>query len=233
MWVLCKRLRLPARTMALEVLPKVVIAYKVYVKQPPFLKFMRLKSEAELKTMLNDGSISESAAKQLRVQFASIGTIKAVSQTAQRPRKPKPRLTATQSEGEAVLALALRSQFRHWHDGGEFVEELVVYPGETKIRVDFALPRWQVYIEVEGWTHHGRSIEDHHADRDRLNFLSSRNWHRFAVTHAQATKSAMKLVEQVDRCLRLRTALARDAICVSCRELPSGQHWHELSYKQR
>lgn len=190
---------------------------------------MRLKSQAELQTMLNKGSISESAAKQVRRQFSTVNAKQPVRRASGQTQKRKFPIAPLQSEGEAVLGIALRAHFGHWHDGGEVVEELVVFPSETQIRVDYALPRWQVYIEIEGWTHHGRSIDDHHADRDRLNFLASRNWHRFAVTHWQATKAAMTLVEKVEACLSLREEIAREHCVITCRDLLSGQHWHDLT----
>ena|SRR5690554_6119277 len=130
-----------------------------------------------------------------------------------------------ESAGEAHVRIALLSAFGDWHRGGEVVQELMPFP-ERNYRCDFSLPRYRVYVEVDGWQHHGKTLDDHHSDRERALFFSARDWLPFRVSHAQAQSLAAELVDAIRTAMALRIPYARDQIRIETAS--RSKRWHRL-----
>lgn len=101
--------------------------------------------------------------------------------------------------------------FGDWFAGGEVVAELIPFP-DRQYRVDFALPRWRVYVEVDGWQFHGANLDDHHADRERALLFSRHDWLPFRLSHQQAIKQTPVLVDAIRDAIKIRQAMPREMI---------------------
>jgi very-short-patch-repair endonuclease len=97
---------------------------------------------------------------------------------------------------------------------------------ERNYRCDFSLPRYRVYVEVDGWQHHGKTLDDHHSDRERAVFFSARDWLPFRVSHAQAQSLAAELVDAIRTAMALRIPYARDQIRIETAS--RSKRWHRL-----
>lgn len=144
--------------------------------------------------------------------------------TVKRPPSPiekAKKQVSVESEGEAWVRIALVSAFGDWFQGGELVSELLPFK-QRKFRADFSLPRYGIYVEVDGWAHHGKSLNDHHDDRLRGLYFSSFCWLPFRVSHAQAKNNSAELVDAIKRAMSLRDPLPRDALTIIRKSYPSG-----------
>lgn len=170
------------------------------------------------------GGLSDWAVRQIHSQLDASGgapVSKPKHKTASRQRQ-----VVGESPGEASLRLALLAEFGDFHQGGEVVQELIPFP-ERGFRADFALPRYRIYIEVLGWTLHGRHKDDHLSDCARALFFSARNWLPFHVSHAMATKSPGEVVDAIAAVLPCRVACPRDDVVLDARPHKHGV-WYRL-----
>lgn len=181
-------------------------------------KTMRVTSKTFLNQLQTEKRVSSSVAAQLSSAFDSMQK-EGPSRKGRKPKQSGGRALVAQgrpseSKGEAAVRLALLAAFGSWHDGGEVIQELMPFP-DRRYRADFALPRFNITCEVEGWTHHGRSLDDHHSDRLRSMFFAKHNWLVFNLSHGQALKEAGYLVDSIAHAMSLRTPIDRDQISVS------------------
>ena len=188
---------------------------------------MRIRNKAHLRRLHKDQRLSGTALKQIERSLASSHESDTTTErTPERQRQTKPvHPTSTpNSPGELSVARALEAAFGRWEKGGELVQELVVAP-PRRYRVDFALPRWRLYVEVLGWRNHGFELNDHHRDCQRLLFLSARDWLPFHVTHAQALHETHQLIEALEAARQWRNAIPRQAITLRRRQTAKSQWW--------
>ena len=129
------------------------------------------------------------------------------------PIKQATKTVAVESEGEAYVRIALVGAFGDWRRGGEVVSELMPF-SDRNFRCDFALPRYRIYVEVDGWRHHGMALDDHHSDRERGLYFSARDWLPFRVSHSQAKTITGELVDAISAAVALRCPLERDLITI-------------------
>ena len=144
---------------------------------------------------------------------------------AQKPGTP--RHLKGESPGEASVRMALYAAFGDWQRGGEVVPELMPFK-TRRFRADFALPRYKLAIEVDGWSHHGEHKDDHHRDRERGLFFSSHDWLPFRVSHGQAINSPGMLVDAIASAMTYRQPLAREVIEIVPVEHKNGV-WYRLN----
>ena len=193
---------------------------------------MRITSQATLDALTRDQKMSASAAHQIKKALEEAEN-KAKQKSSSASAEKNNRRTASavttdkgESKGEAAVRMALLSAFGDWHKGqGEVVQELM--PFQTRrFRADFALPRYKVTVEVQGWSHHGRSLSDHHGDRERDMFFAKHNWLAFNISHGQALKQTNELIDAVAHVMTLREAIDRSAV-----ELESVPHKHGIWWR--
>lgn len=183
---------------------------------------MRITNVAELKKLVSDGRLGAGASAQIKnalTEAEAQAKKKAVAQ------KPARKASGGQSVGEAAVAVALRHTFGDWFDGGEVVPEFKPF-ANAGYRADFALPRYRISVEIEGWQHHGRSLDDHHADRKRGMYFARYNWLVFRISHRQAIKETGDLLDAIAGAMSLREPCDRQLLSIGKKELPSGIHTH-------
>lgn len=151
------------------------------------------------------------AQKQLKQALADLSSGQRIA--APCPIKKASKAVAVESEGEAYVRIALVGAFGDWYRGGEVVSELIPFT-DRNFRCDFALPRYRIYVEVDGWQHHGKSLDDHHSDRERGLYFSARDWLPFRVSHSQAKAITGELVDAITTAMALRDPLERDLITI-------------------
>ncbi|TBW57376.1 hypothetical protein EZI54_06885 [Marinobacter halodurans] len=180
---------------------------------------MRITSKKQLNEMVIAGRVGKGMAQQIE---AEIDKSSKVSPPASKvARKAASTLPAERSPGELALRPLLADRFGWWHQGGELVEELEPF-SDRKFRVDFALPRWQIYIEVDGWSHHGVHLDSHHRDRARGLYFSARNWLPFRVSYQQAINEGFQLIDCLVEAMEIRTPVSAGAIRVDVTDTPTG-----------
>lgn len=175
---------------------------------------MRISSEAELKKLVAEGRLGAGASKQIQQALTQPTT-----SPKRKPASSKPR--GGPSKGEAVVGIALRNAFGDWFSGGEVVTEFIPF-AKRNYRADFALPRWKIVVEIDGWQFHGRNLDDHHADRERSMYFSRYNWLPFRVSHQQAVKTPGDLVDAITHVMTLRQPCERDTLDIERQPVPSG-----------
>ncbi|KKN85048.1 hypothetical protein LCGC14_0282170 [marine sediment metagenome] len=163
---------------------------------------MRL-SNADVDKLLSENKLNPSIARQIK-QAQTVG-----KEHSKKVIKKLP--VPTESKGEATVRIALMQAFGDWFDGGEIVCEYIPFESR-RYRADFALPRYRIYIEVDGWSHHGAHLDAHHSDRERGLFFSQHDWLPFRVSHKQATQSPSMLTDALAGALQLRTPLDRESL---------------------
>lgn len=164
----------------------------------------------------DDSGMANWASEQIR---------KALEETqGSKPRaKPKgsSRTVVGESKGEFSIRLALSSEFGWWDDGGELVQELMPFTGR-RFRCDFALPRWRLSIECDGFTHHSKFLSDHHRDRVRGLYFSARDWLVFRVSHGMAINDPASLIDALRDATKIRVPVSRSAIQLKRRDYKTG-----------
>lgn len=131
-----------------------------------------------------------------------------------------------ESKGEAAVRIALTAAFGQWFDGGEVLQECLPF-STRQYRTDFALPRYRIAVEVDGWQHHGKSLDDHHKDRERARFFARNGWLMFPVSHGQATKESGELVGCLADALKIVQPIPRSAIDIETIHRVAG-NWHRI-----
>lgn len=129
--------------------------------------------------------------------------------------KPKPKGSSKrvhgESPGERSVRLVLMDAFGLWEQGGEVVPELKPFK-ERQFRCDFALPRWRCAVEVDGWSHHSKFLDDHHSDRKRGLYFAARDWLLFRLSHGMSVNEPGEVVDALRQVMELRTPVDRDTI---------------------
>lgn len=125
-------------------------------------------------------------------------------------RKAK-KAVSVESQGEAYVRIALIAAFGSWEAGGEVVAELIPF-SDRNYRTDFALPRFRVAVEVDGWSHHGRFLDDHNSDRERGLHFARHDWLVIRVGHGQAKTLAGELVECISDVMKIREPVSRESV---------------------
>ena len=196
---------------------------------------MRVSSPKDVQKLRKSGAdqkggagLSNWAANQIEAALATEGKKSAAGtdkKTAKATGKGKTKVLSGESPGEASVRLALMAAFGDWQRGGEVVAELMPFR-TRRFRCDFALPRWRYYIEVDGWSHHGEFLEDHHSDRERGLFFSSHDWLPFRVSHDQAINNPGMLVDAIAAAMQFRNPISRESL-----ELETIPHKHGVWYR--
>jgi len=188
---------------------------------------LRFKSEKELSQQSESGQMSQAVIRQLRAALQADVDQSVPGQKAPKPKSQGRANVPGESKGEASVRLALTAAFGSWERGGEVLAEC--RPFQTRqFRADFTLPRWRISAEIDGWRHHGRSLSDHHSDRERAIFFASHDWLVFPVSHAQALKETPLLVDAISRAMSLRTPTPRELIQIT--DIPHKHGvWHQMT----
>lgn len=175
---------------------------------------MRLTS-IEVDRLLADKKINPDIARQVKAAEleAKSSAQRRTSTKSKSNNTTKIPKTSSESQGEASLRIALIHAFGDWFAGGEVVSELVPFT-DRNYRADFALPRYRIYVEVDGWSHHGKHLNSHHEDRERGLFFSQYDWLPFRASHKQATENPMMVVDAIARVLTMREGCERSAVAI-------------------
>ncbi|MGX1201072.1 hypothetical protein [Marinobacter sp. MBR-105] len=193
---------------------------------------MHIKNQAQLKQLQKQQSISPRVSAQLEHALES-------AQKQARTKKHKGAPAARQlasvvrqlgSEGEEALNVALLREFGCWKQGGELVRELMPF-SENRYRADLCFPRYLISVEIQGWTHHGKSLDDHHDDRIREMYFAARNWLVINVSHGQALNQQAMIIDTIRQAMTRRVPLHRDMLIIT--EHPTPQNlWHRLTFNE-
>lgn len=201
---------------------------------------MRIANERELKRLCDSGRLGQSAKDQIQAELSQCSAVSAGKAKAKAHplpggdnKRPKAKTQIDQDRSPAELALrpVLADAFGWWQEGGELVEELEPF-SDRQVRVDFALPRWQIYIEVDGWKHHGAFLEAHHDDRERGVLFSARNWLPFRVSYHQAVKDGGWLVESIREAMTIRAPWEEGVMTVAFRQTAKSGQWCRLQWRR-
>jgi len=196
---------------------------------------MRISNSADLRRFkksnadLQGGSgMSFWATQQIETAIQA-GQVKAAKKLGGRGKSKAPakaKVVSGESPGEASVRMALFAAFGDWFKGGEVVPELRPFQAR-KFRADFAVVRFRLSIEIDGWCFHGRMLEDHESDRERGLFFSSHDWLAFRVSHGQAINNPGMLIDAIDAAMKLRQPVPREDIVLSPIEHKHGV-WYQL-----
>lgn len=170
-------------------------------------------------------SMSASVARQIEQALQSQDSICGAEAALKKSKKPAQ--VVGESQGEASVRLALMAAFGDWHQGGEVVQECMPFV-TRRYRTDFALPRIRAYVEVDGWSFHGRTKSAHHKDRERSRFFARHNWIGFQVSHGQALNDTPDLIDAIAELMTHRTPVPRDWIRLEKRDHKHGVWWQLL-----
>jgi hypothetical protein len=168
---------------------------------------LRLKP-GDLERLVGERQINPSIAAQIRAAEAEIKAGPKAIKPALQQKKQAEAKVSSESKGEASVRVALIHAFGDWFAGGEVVAEFRPFLSR-EFRADFALPRYRIYVEIDGWEHHGKSLDAHHDDRERGLFFSQYDWLPFRVSHKQATKEPTMLVDAITKAMAVRSASDR------------------------
>lgn len=194
---------------------------------------MRVNNKQALKRMVKDGALGERAARQIGYELEGITSeSKKGSQWASgNKRSAHAGVLKQRSPAESALEKVLVAEFGWWNEGGELVAEL--HPFEDRqVRVDFAIPRWRIYLECDGWTHHGAFLAAHHNDRARGMLFSARDWLPFRVSYKQAVEEGDWIVQHVREAMENRVPAGKGEIHIESKQMPSGGCWSWIIHSQ-
>jgi len=195
---------------------------------------VRIGSISDLDRLKRDKKLSPRVAAQLEAELNKLPKTAKRSAAKGASAGPKGKgatskavnKSAGESKGEASVRLALIGRFGEFLEGGEVVQELIPFEGR-RFRADFALPRYSISVEVEGWSHHGAFLNDHHRDRERSMYFARHNWLTFQLSHGQALKQTGELIDGIEQAMLLRIAEPRDATCLVAVPHKNGT-WYKL-----
>lgn len=144
---------------------------------------------------------------------AQIKAAQAQLQADQKKRRGQCIPKSAESKGEASVRVALVHAFGDWFSGGEVVSELELF-AKRAFRADFALPRYRAVVEVDGWSHHGRTLSAHHSDRLRGIYFAQFGWVCFRVSHKQAVSDTPLLIDAIQTYINRTEPTSRESISV-------------------
>jgi len=110
-------------------------------------------------------------------------------------------LPKAENEYEERLNIILRDAYGMAVDGGEVFRELLIIPGRN-YRVDFALPKYQISVELDGYKDHS-SVSGFFRDYDKDMLLLNAHWHPIRVSTKQL-KDPGALIEVINKTIELR-----------------------------
>lgn len=177
---------------------------------------VKIRNRHQLEQMARQGRLSSHSTAALRAAFSQ--------SSASRHSRKAPPAKKPRSPGEEAVAQVLFARFGCWEDGGEVVRELVPDP-RRRYRLDFALPRWRMAVEIEGWRNHGYDLAAHHRDCQRTLFLSARDWLPFRLSHAQALGEGADVLEALEQAMALRAPTPREQLHLEKRESNKSTWW--------
>lgn len=193
---------------------------------------MHIRSLRELERAKTDSSMSSSVLSQIETALKAARGRKTKSSKSKKLAPAQAQLQQVVSElgsaGEEALGTVLMQEFGQWSAGGEVVRELMPFT-ENRYRADYCLPRFLISIEIQGWTHHGKSVGDHHGDRMRELYFAARNWLVINVSHGQALKEHAVILETLKMAMSRRQPIPREQIQIH-EHITLKNKWYKMSF---
>lgn len=84
-----------------------------------------------------------------------------------------------------VLYQTLVRKYGRYHNGGEVVFELRFNRLGRRWRLDMAMPRFKLGIEMDGWEFHGKYLSGFQRDRAKSLWFERRGWRVIRVSNEQ------------------------------------------------
>jgi hypothetical protein len=109
-----------------------------------------------------------------------------------------------------ILYQAMVRRWGRFHNGGEVVWELQPFTG-SGYRLDAAVPRRLIGVELDGWQFHGRTLDGFKKDRQKQLEFCRRGWLLFRVSNEQVRNDLDNVLdaigEAIERQVRRETVL--------------------------
>ena len=104
-------------------------------------------------------------------------------------------------EPSLLLYRALVTEFGRFYSGGEMVYELEL-PFGRNWRVDMALPRYRVAVEMDGYAYHGKYLSGFKRDREKSLALERNGWRCIRFSNEQVRSALPEVVSAMRDILR-------------------------------
>lgn len=115
------------------------------------------------------------------------------------------------------LYQALVGRWGRFLNGGEVLWELMPLP-DSGLRLDAALPRYRIGLEMDGWKHHGKYLEGFKRDRRKSTAMAAAGWSLIHVSNEQVNHYLDQVLDQVAMAMECRYPQTTPPVEV----LPSG-----------
>lgn len=121
---------------------------------------------------------------------------------ANSPFKPGEEKQATKKTSQIAALAPLTPHDILWNlvtkKWPEAVREFAGPIPDRKFRIDIAFPRLKLAIEVDGFAHHGKHLDDFKRDRERQNLLTLHGWRILRFAAGEIRKDPRECAAMID-----------------------------------
>lgn len=104
-------------------------------------------------------------------------------------------------EPAAVLYHRLVQSYGRFAEGGDVLHEVRLPFTGSRVRLDMALPKYRIAIEVDGWQYHGKYLESFKKDRAKQLLLAEYGWLVIRLSNEQVKKCLEDVMLSIERCI--------------------------------
>ena len=159
---------------------------------------LRISSTHKLKELSKSG-MSKSIAKQIEEALKQSVSKKPTSKNSKKPDE-NPWCEYPPKDPSLILYRAIANKYGSYYtENGLAVPELIV-PGDTvEWRLDVALSKWKIAIEMDGWEFHGKHLSSFKKDRRKDKFLATMGWVVLRVTYSEVTNDMVGILNTIEK----------------------------------
>jgi hypothetical protein len=159
---------------------------------------LRISSTKKLKELSTSG-MSKSVAKQIEDALKESKPKKATSNKGKNNNK-NPYCEYPPKDPSLILYRAIANKYGSYYtENGLAVPELII-PGDTvEWRLDVALSKWKIAIEMDGWEFHGKHLSSFKKDRRKDKFLATMGWVVLRVTYSEVTSDMAGVLNTIEK----------------------------------
>tara|TARA_B100000809_G_scaffold153052_1_gene150426 strand:- start:194 stop:751 length:558 start_codon:yes stop_codon:yes gene_type:complete len=155
---------------------------------------LRVSSPKQLKGLSTSG-MNASITKQIANALKESSNKNLVNKSTKNPYCEYP-----PKDPSLMLYRAIANEYGSYYTGkGLAVPELIV-PGDTvEWRLDVALSKWKIAIEMDGWEFHGKHLSSFKKDRRKDKFLATMGWVVLRVTYSEVTNNMIGILNTIKK----------------------------------
>lgn len=103
----------------------------------------------------------------------------------------------------AILYRALVTSYGRYASGGLLVHELCFNQWKRRWRIDMAIPKYGLGIEIDGWAYHGRHLTSFARDREKSIWFERKGWRVIRFSARQINNDLAEVCKAVKEILEL------------------------------